>query len=44
MLEQNYKENRCLSDYEMKESRTKDDFLYYIFSLPKRGNNLLAWN
>ena len=24
MLEQNYKENRGLSDYEMKESRTRD--------------------
>ena len=31
MLELNYKENRGLSDYEMKESPTKDAlFFYYI--------------
>ena len=30
MLELNYKENRGLSDYEMKESRTKDALFSYI--------------
>ena len=36
MLEQNYKENRGLSDYEMKESRTKDTlFSCIIYFLPQ---------
>ena len=36
MLEQIYKENRGLSDYEMKESRTKDTlFSCIIYFLPQ---------
>lgn len=42
MLELNYKENRGLSDYKMKESRTKDAlFSYIIYFLSRQSEKIV---
>ena len=42
MLEQIYKENRGLSDYEMKESRTKDTlFSCIIYFLSRQSEKIV---
>ena len=41
MLELNYKENRGLSGYEMKESRTKDALFSYIIFLSRQSEKIV---
>ena len=41
MLEQNYRKNRGVSDYEMKESRTKDTLLSCILHFLSQSEKIV---